>query len=167
MPRSKIPVDPHLVEVLAGVGCTNTEIATITGCSSATISRRFAKNLTKGRDDLKMRLRKKQLDLALAGDRTMLIWLGKQYLDQTEKQKIESDVNHHETTNLDTEAIRRQIAEDNARADAFRDPGNGNGQPVAICPNGESGPLALGATLENAGRLAGQSSNGNGKADHH
>ena len=165
MPRSKIPVDSKLVEALAGVGCTNTEIATITGCSSATIGRRFAKNLTKGRDDLKMRLRKKQLDLALAGDRTMLIWLGKQYLDQTEKQKIESDVNHH-GTNLDIEAIRQQIAEDNARADAFRDLENGNGQPVAICPRGESGSLALGATLENAGRPAGQSSNGNGKADH-
>jgi hypothetical protein len=152
MPRSKIPVDPHLVEVLAGVGCTNTEIATITGCSSATIGRRFAKNLTKGRDDLKMRLRKKQLDLALAGDRTMLIWLGKQYLDQTEKQKIESDLNHHGTLNI--QAMRAQIEEDNARLAAdHRYNFRGNGKPCEVCPVGESEPLGLGTAPEAVRRL--------------
>jgi hypothetical protein len=32
-------------------------------------------------------LRRKQMQLALAGDRTLLIWLGKQYLKQADKQE--------------------------------------------------------------------------------
>jgi hypothetical protein len=35
-------------------------------------------------------LREKQWDLAMQGDKTMLIFLGKQYLDQSEKQKIDT-----------------------------------------------------------------------------
>ena len=32
-------------------------------------------------------LRRKQFDTAMAGDKTMLIWLGKQYLGQTDKNE--------------------------------------------------------------------------------
>ena len=45
--------------------------------------------LTKGRANLKKRLRKAQLDAALSGNSTMLIWLGKQMLGQVDKQEIE------------------------------------------------------------------------------
>lgn len=48
--------------------------------------------------DLKMstmraRLLQKQFDVAMAGNVTMLIWLGKQHLDQKDKSEIESRVN--------------------------------------------------------------------------
>ena len=36
----------------------------------------------------KPKLRKAQFDCALGGNATMLIWLGKQYLGQMEKQEI-------------------------------------------------------------------------------
>lgn len=36
-------------------------------------------------------LRKKQMETALSGDKTLLVWLGKQYLDQ--KDKVENDHN--------------------------------------------------------------------------
>ena len=35
-------------------------------------------------------LRKKQYDVAMEGDKTMLVWLGKQYLEQ--KEKTETDL---------------------------------------------------------------------------
>ena len=38
-------------------------------------------------------LKEKQIELALDGDKTMLVWLGKQYLDQSDKResKVEQD----------------------------------------------------------------------------
>ena len=44
--------------------------------------------MTKGRATLKRRLRRKQLELALEGDKTMLIWLGKQMLGQVDTPKV-------------------------------------------------------------------------------
>lgn len=37
---------------------------------------------------MKCRLRKKQIQLAMKGNLGMLVWLGKQYLGQSEKQEI-------------------------------------------------------------------------------
>ena len=39
----------------------------------------------RGRGEVKEKLLKKQVDLALEGSVTMLIWLGKNYLDQTDQ----------------------------------------------------------------------------------
>ena len=82
-------LDTEQVEKLAGFGCTNTEIASFFGCSENTIRRSYGEFLTKGRANLKKRLRKAQLDTALSGNSTMLIWLGKQMLGQVDKQEIE------------------------------------------------------------------------------
>jgi hypothetical protein len=46
--------------------------------------------LTKGRENLKQSLRRWQIQSAQKGNIAMLIWLGKQYLDQSDK--IESEV---------------------------------------------------------------------------
>ena len=85
----KYDIDPKLVEKLAGYGCTNTEIAGVYGCSADLIDKSYSEFLTKGRANLKKRLRKAQLDAALSGNSTMLIWLGKQMLGQVDKQEIE------------------------------------------------------------------------------
>ena len=85
----KYDIDPKQVEKLAGYGCTNTEIAGVYGCSSDLIDKSYSEFLTKGRANLKKRLRKAQLDSALSGNSTMLIWLGKQMLGQVDKQEIE------------------------------------------------------------------------------
>jgi hypothetical protein len=81
----KHDIDPIKVEKLASFGCTNTEIASVFNCSDSTIVRNYAENLTKGRDTGKIRLRQMQWRAAEAGNVTMLIWLGKQVLGQTEK----------------------------------------------------------------------------------
>ena len=85
----KYNIDTNEVEKLAGYGCTNIEIANFFGCSSDLIEKSYSEFLTKGRADLKRRLRKAQIDTAVAGNPTMLVWLGKQMLNQTDRQEIE------------------------------------------------------------------------------
>ena len=98
----KYDIDTEEVQKLAGYGCTNIEIADFFGCSENTI-RRYGEFLTKGRATLKKRLRKAQLDTALSGNATMLVWLGKQMLDQKDKQEI--DTNIRPISGIDFEGI--------------------------------------------------------------
>ena len=86
--RPRADVDPRLVEQLASIGCSNKEIAAACNCSTDTIERNFAAEITKGRENGKTRLRKKQIEVALAGNVTMLIFLGKNMLGQADKQEI-------------------------------------------------------------------------------
>jgi hypothetical protein len=86
--RPKLEIDGDLVEKLAGIGCPNKEIAAIVGCSVDTLDRHFADVIAKGRENGKTRLRKKQIEVALAGNVTMLIFLGKNMLGQADKQEI-------------------------------------------------------------------------------
>jgi hypothetical protein len=58
-------------------------------CCVDTLQRRFAANLAKGRQSLKSKLRRRQIRAALDGNATMLIWLGKQYLDQRDQAYVE------------------------------------------------------------------------------
>lgn len=88
MGRKPLDIKPEQVTRLAAIGCTNEEIASVLGCSHDTIVRRFKAVLAEGRLQGKASLRKKQFELALAGNTTMLIWLGKQVLGQTDKQEI-------------------------------------------------------------------------------
>ena len=83
--RPQAVVDAKLVENLASIGCTPAEIAAACNCSRDTLDRRFAEVMAKGRENGKTRLRKKQLEIALAGNVVMLIWLGKQILGQSDQ----------------------------------------------------------------------------------
>lgn len=69
---------------LAQIGCKDTEIADWFGVDSNTLRYNFSVELLKGREALKQSLRRAQLTVALNGNPTMLIWLGKQYLGQSE-----------------------------------------------------------------------------------
>jgi len=84
-----LDIDPKKVEALASYGCTNTEIASFFGCDKSTITKRFSINVTKGKESGKIRLRQKQFETAMKGNVAMLIWLGKQTLEQSDKQDIE------------------------------------------------------------------------------
>lgn len=92
MARPKIDIDPDKVEDLASYGCTNVEIAAFFGCDESVIRSRFPESLTKGRESGKIRLRQKQMKVALAGNVSMLIWLGKQMLGQSDQQTIKANV---------------------------------------------------------------------------
>lgn len=83
--RPRKELDEKLLEELASIGCTTPEMATILDVSEDTLERNFAGILKKGRANLDMSLRRKQVNVANTGNVTMLIWLGKQRLGQTDK----------------------------------------------------------------------------------
>ena len=94
MARPLKKINEAQVYKLSRIGCTTAEIATILETSPDTLERRFAVTLRKGREKMKSSLRRMQYRVAMTRDRTMLIWLGKQYLGQKESDttyKIDLD----------------------------------------------------------------------------
>lgn len=87
------PIDPVEVEKLAAMGCTTKEIASFFDCSRDTIERRFAAILEKGKEKGKAKLRRLQWQSAEKGNVVMQIWLGKNYLGQTDKVEQKSYLN--------------------------------------------------------------------------
>ena len=113
MARPRKKINPQQVTRLARIGCSIDEIATVLDVSRHTLSRRFATEFIKGRENLKMRLRRKQINVALGGNIAMLIWLGKQYLGQSEKQEIverKIDFTTLSTEELETLAAAESLA---------------------------------------------------------
>jgi len=82
---------------LCGIQCTIEEIASWYNCSVDTIEnvvkrdkkQKFSEYFSKKRGVGKISLRRKQYQVAMDGNPTMLLWLGKQYLGQTDKQEVE------------------------------------------------------------------------------
>lgn len=66
-------------------------MAAVLGADRRTIQRRFATVIENGRANGRMSLKRKQFDLAMKGNVTMLIWLGKQTLGQRDVPRDEGD----------------------------------------------------------------------------
>jgi len=81
----KYNIDTKEIYKLASYGCTNTEIADFYGCDESLIRKSYSEFLTKGRANVKIRLRRLQWDSAEAGNVTMQIFLGKNILGQQDK----------------------------------------------------------------------------------
>ncbi len=90
--RDKKVIPPQEVYKLAQIGCKNQEIADWFGLDENTLTYNFSVELLKGRESLKQSLRQAQIRLALSGNATMLIWLGKNILGQSE-QPTDSEAN--------------------------------------------------------------------------
>lgn len=84
MARPRKEVDSKQVRFLASKGAKVVEIAEFFDVSHDTIARRYATEIAKGKADLKLTLRQSQLAAAEQGNSTMLVWLGKQYLGQSD-----------------------------------------------------------------------------------
>ena len=82
--RPPKPVDENIVFELARLMCTNKEIASVLRISHDTIERRYKEVLEEGRADAKVGLRREQFRKAMEGNVQMLIFLGKQYLNQSD-----------------------------------------------------------------------------------
>ena len=82
-PTKKVVFDDDVYK-LAAMGCNNREISVWFDCDEDTLKRNFAPILAKGREHLKQTLRQAQIRLALSGNATMLIWLGKNLLGQSD-----------------------------------------------------------------------------------
>ena len=80
----KYDIDTEEVQKLAKYGMTNVEIADFFGCDESLIRKSYSEYLTKGRAEMKLRLRQLQWKSAEKGNAVMLIWLGKQILGQSD-----------------------------------------------------------------------------------
>lgn len=95
MPRPRIKIDKEQFEKLCSIQCTQAEIAGYFRCSTDTIERwclreyeqGFAEVFAQKRSLGKISLRRSQFRMA-ENNPTMAIWLGKQYLGQTDKQEV-------------------------------------------------------------------------------
>ena len=77
-------ISPEEVYKLAAMGCSTMEISRWFDIPEQTIRYNFSEIIIKGQEDLKQSLRHAQIKLALSGNATMLIWLGKKILSQKE-----------------------------------------------------------------------------------
>lgn len=89
--RDKTVIPPEEVYKLAQIGCKDIEISDWFGIDNNTLRYNFSAELTKGREHLKQSLRRAQLQVALNGNAVMLIWLGKQYLGQSDNPMDSAD----------------------------------------------------------------------------
>lgn len=90
--RDKKVIDPEDIERLAALACTDRDIAEFVGINEDTLRYNFKDQLAKGRAEVRISLRRAQIDLALKGNAVMLIWLGKNILGQTDNP-ITADAN--------------------------------------------------------------------------
>lgn len=97
--RPAIVVNWELIDYLASIKCTSEEIAGACGCDHETLRRKWATlnpgilfehYLDEKRSLGRASLRRKQFEVAQSGNVTMLIWLGKQLLDQKDRQDVTS-----------------------------------------------------------------------------
>lgn len=93
--RPKVDVDLEDVTELAAEGCSTKEIAAALGFSAATLFGRkdIKAAYDRGRDMLGVNLRHWQIEAAKGGNVQMLIWLGRQYLDQKDQKEKETPKN--------------------------------------------------------------------------
>jgi len=98
MGRPEKSVDYKILAELCHIQCTGLECASVLGMDYASLERHVRKETGKTFSEYweekaaggRKSLRRKQWDVAQSGDKTLLIWLGKQYLGQTDKRQIES-----------------------------------------------------------------------------
>lgn len=91
--RDKKIVDPQEVEKLAALGCRDNEIANWFGIKDDTLRNNFADNLIKGREDLKITLRRAMLNNACKNmNAAVQIFLAKNILGMSDVP-TDSDAN--------------------------------------------------------------------------
>jgi hypothetical protein len=90
--KDKKIIDPKEVEKLASIGMKNSEIAEWLGIDDSTLNYNFKQELVKGKHNLHCSLRQAQIRLAMSGNATLLIWLGKNILGQSDNP-VDSEAN--------------------------------------------------------------------------
>jgi len=96
MGRPRKEIDWDLVDDYLRAHCDGTGIANVLGIAADTLylacKNKFnmtfsAYSAIKKSEGIEL-IRKKQFDLAMSGNSSMLVWLGKQYLGQQEKREL-------------------------------------------------------------------------------
>ena len=77
-------IERQQVVSLAALMLSFDEIGNVVGCSGNHVRTKYARAVEEGRAEGKKSLRRAQFEKALAGDTRMLIFLGKNYLGQSD-----------------------------------------------------------------------------------
>ena len=93
MGRKALTINWTLVDEMLSDFCNGTEVADALGIDRHTLERKIKAEFKVPLGTYKAQkrasgartLRQKQMEIAKGGDRVMLIWLGKQYLDQSDR----------------------------------------------------------------------------------
>lgn len=96
MARPKAKIDWEKVDKYLQAQCDGVGIASLLGVCPDTLYLKCQKDKKMGfseysaikRSEGKELLRAKQFQVAMTGDKTMLVWLGKQHLNQTDRRNI-------------------------------------------------------------------------------
>jgi gamma-glutamylcysteine synthetase len=105
MARPLKEIDEEQVRKLAAIQCSYAEMAGVLGCDEKTLSNRFSQVIKEGREQGRMSLKRKQYEIAMSGNVTMLIWLGKIVLDQIEKKEVQIKTDHDEELKAKVKAV--------------------------------------------------------------
>ncbi len=120
-PKKK-PLDLDLIKELARFGNTEHDIAIICGFNPSYFSEmkktdpRIQETIDNGYSEMKSSLRRKQLEVAMEGDRTLLVFLGKAILNQSDRMDINAQIDHTIDWKIDfgeeaAESARKRKAE--------------------------------------------------------
>jgi len=83
--RDKKPIPPREVYKLAALGCTKRDVANFFGVAEDNITRHFAEEYAKGREDMKISLRRAMLNNAVTNNNAVLqIFLAKNFLGMSD-----------------------------------------------------------------------------------
>lgn len=136
--------DMVLVERLGSLMCDAVEVIAITGLTKAQFnsSEAIQGAWARGRERAKARLRLMQWDAAALGSERMLVHLGKQYLDQTERTESK---NVGDDERKERQSVRDKFADAIDRAAARRtavnhDGGRASAREEGVAPVGEGQP---------------------------
>lgn len=89
--RDKKVIPPPQVEELASLGCTDRDIANFFGIAENTLRYNFSDYLIKGREELKISLRRSMLKTAHGGNAAVLIFLAKNLLGMSDSPQNSDD----------------------------------------------------------------------------
>ena len=104
MGRPKKTVDPEQIRSLARLGCTWDEIANVLQIARGTFSARmkekkYREAYDRGIAEGNTSLRRAQYDAAVGGNATMLIWVGKNRLNQADRVETHNETTIHDGGN--------------------------------------------------------------------
>lgn len=136
MARPQKPINAETVRKLARASLSVAEMASILECHPRTLQRRYAAAMEKGRLSGDASLRRKQFQLAMKGDRVMLIWLGKVRLGQ--REHIDLAHTHAAQVPVDVTVLQAAIAAGRAAEEAATIAARQNGNGQAKGANGHA-----------------------------
>jgi hypothetical protein len=104
MGRPKKAIDSELLRSLARLGCTWDEIAAVLQIARGTFSARMKEKkyrdaYDRGIAEGNTSLRRAQYDSAVGGNATMMIWVGKNRLGQTDRVETKNETTIHDDSN--------------------------------------------------------------------